>query len=1118
MSQTLPFNRPNGPGNKPAYIKNEVDQIIEISDSDSDDYEDAYDAPQLPTHPQRPELPNDPFRGRFAANNQMINFVDGNFDPPYASRIPGPAAAALLNQKSMNNLPNVKKEEPQIDWADWVDGNYEEEVNRALWEDYTILAKYNPSSNPNYSFAQSSDSDQPIQQTANNSPQPKMETKMECINAVVAVFPEICRDHVAGLYDSVTPSSDQLIAYILDKADAGSSYPKSKDTQKGLKRKRVLSEEEEAIQKYEAAGRVVGPTLFLERTLIRSILSFEFPQTSMAFIDSTLFSSGHRLFTAYRTLEEVHRTFDVANPPYNKIKNLRRMPLEYREERLEEAISGNLSPEKMEIFKELQACRNIRKSAESRRLAEREAQLAEEENERRAIVEGTMSECACCYCDYPLNRMVHCNSEEVLHWFCRGCARQTAETEIGNSKYELSCMSTDGCKAGFSLEQRNQFLDELTITALERNEAEAVLRMADIENLASCPFCPFAAEYPPVEINREFRCQAPDCEKVSCRLCKLESHIPMTCAENAKANGLSVRRQIEEAMSAAMIRNCNKCGTPFVKEEGCNKMTCTRNGCYNVQCYVCSKSCNYDHFNDIRRGGKQGNCPLFESVEDRHNNEVRQAEKEALEKVRAEHPEYTEDDLKIKMSENVTKDDEKRKAMNPRNPNAMLYRQAIADPWRFRMGQRQPLQAHAENNVNENDNGNGNGEGEGEGNADGYLGVNDEDFADLFGDRFFGFLGRDGGAGGGGEGGNRVRYQHDLYPFIFAEDPHHRPIYQGEWGGEGERERGRERERNSPRIRARNADPDEDERDHLQPERVPVEKNGEAGIGMGMRNMGLWDHFGEMNFLAERRLDGPAAVVDGAEKHGADGADGDVKMSGGIGPEHVRGRAGKQNEGQSLARRRPAQNAPELTQYRNIWSKRIRGNRQNQAFDDVAAQGRRHVEARGQAGRAHEMKGQGARQDLGDFNLLYDGFPHRFLEEERGQDRLEQRVAPAGLGNVVSAIPLSNGAWPLILPPMEPVLPPGLVLPRGVVPLQGVVPPQGLSSPQGLPAFQGLVPPPGVPLPRGVVLRQGLSSPQGLPAFQGLVPPPGVPLPRGIVLRQGVLSPQRLPSPLFLSR
>lgn len=212
---------------------------------------------------------------------------------------------------------------------------------------------------------------------------------------------------------------------------------------------------------------------------------------------------------------------------------------------------------------------------------------------------------------------------------------------------------------------RAQFLDDHTRVALERIEQEANIRLAGIENLESCPFCPFAAEYPSVEVDREFRCQDPDCERVSCRLCKLDSHIPKTCEENAKENGLSIRRQIEEAMSAALIRKCNKCGTPFVKEEGCNKMTCTRNGCRNVQCYVCSESCDYNHFNDVSRGGEKGNCPLFESVHKRHDEEVQTAEKEALAKVLADHPEYTEEDLKVKMSENVKKDEEKRKNRDP---------------------------------------------------------------------------------------------------------------------------------------------------------------------------------------------------------------------------------------------------------------------------------------------------------------------------------------------------------------------------------------------------------------------------------------------------------------------
>jgi E3 ubiquitin-protein ligase RNF216 len=389
----------------------------------------------------------------------------------------------------------------------------------------------------------------------------------------------------------------------------------------------------------------------------------------MVFIDSTLNDTRRHLYPAYMILEEAERTYDPTKSPYNKIKKPRATASHWTPIRVEETLNREgTTADTMLVLRELQAARRARKKADDKRQAERQAQLDEEENIRRAQAEGTMLECGCCFCDFPLNRMVHCENEQALHWFCRPCARQVAENEIGNSKYQIKCMSMDGCDFGFSRHTKNQFLDEKALIALDRNEQEEMLRLAGIENLESCPFCPFAAEYPSVEEDREFRCQAPDCEKISCRLCKLESHIPKSCAEYAKDKGLSVRRQIEEAMSAALIRKCNKCGTPFVKEEGCNKMTCTRSGCFNVQCYVCSKSCSYDHFNDRSRGGKPGNCPLFENVEERHHEEVSKAEKEALARVRAEHPEYTEEDLKVKVSENVKRDEERRRNSDPRNP------------------------------------------------------------------------------------------------------------------------------------------------------------------------------------------------------------------------------------------------------------------------------------------------------------------------------------------------------------------------------------------------------------------------------------------------------------------
>jgi hypothetical protein len=94
------------------------------------------------------------------------------------------------------------------------------------------------------------------------SPPSAVDTKAQCIDQVLAVFPGICGDYISELYNTNdAKSSDYLIAHILDKIDKGTPYPKAKDTQKTLKRKREVDEDEEAARKYGSAYRVIpdGP-------------------------------------------------------------------------------------------------------------------------------------------------------------------------------------------------------------------------------------------------------------------------------------------------------------------------------------------------------------------------------------------------------------------------------------------------------------------------------------------------------------------------------------------------------------------------------------------------------------------------------------------------------------------------------------------------------------------------------------------------------------------------------------------------------------------------------------------------------------------------------------------
>jgi hypothetical protein len=93
-------------------------------------------------------------------------------------------------------------------------------------------------------------------------------------------------------------------------------------------------------------------------------------------------------------------------------------------------------------------------------------------------------------------------------------------------------------------------------------------------------------------------------------------------------------------MTAALVRKCNRCQKPFLKESGCNKMTCT---CGNTQCYVCSTDVvGYDHFSE-----EPGECPLFDDTEERDRRDVAVAQRQAVLGALATRNDVTENDLTV---------------------------------------------------------------------------------------------------------------------------------------------------------------------------------------------------------------------------------------------------------------------------------------------------------------------------------------------------------------------------------------------------------------------------------------------------------------------------------------
>jgi hypothetical protein len=97
------------------------------------------------------------------------------------------------------------------------------------------------------------------------------------------------------------------------------------------------------------------------------------------------------------------------------------------------------------------------------------------------------------------------------------------------------------------------------------------------------------------------------CNRNTCLACLEPAHGRIPCGNTA-------RQELDEALSAVVVRVC-PCGKRFVKEEGCNKMTCV---CGRKMCYICRQAIhNYDHFCSCPHKERCPRCHIYTDADKR---------------------------------------------------------------------------------------------------------------------------------------------------------------------------------------------------------------------------------------------------------------------------------------------------------------------------------------------------------------------------------------------------------------------------------------------------------------------------------------------------------------------
>jgi hypothetical protein len=107
-------------------------------------------------------------------------------------------------------------------------------------------------------------------------------------------------------------------------------------------------------------------------------------------------------------------------------------------------------------------------------------------------------------------------------------------------------------------------------------------------------------------------------------------------------NKLAAKHVVEEAMTRAFVRKCNKCSRVFLKEDGCNKITCE---CGNKQCYVCGTDvADYKHF---AQPGDTTKCPLQGEMHELLHHQVAVAQEKTVQELLKHRTELQDDDIRV---------------------------------------------------------------------------------------------------------------------------------------------------------------------------------------------------------------------------------------------------------------------------------------------------------------------------------------------------------------------------------------------------------------------------------------------------------------------------------------
>ncbi len=251
----------------------------------------------------------------------------------------------------------------------------------------------------------------------------------------------------------------------------------------------------------------------------------------------------------------------------------------------------------------------------------------------KAVDKIRQFQCNCCMMnefENPLEDLIGCSSvhknDFCDHYICKDCLSRHIEIQIKTSIATLKCVfdDHDHCHGTYDIETIKSLLTWEDLSKYQEYlDLQLITELAAIcEDYQICPLC---KKFGCIVENNNACMDIPcgTCKQSWCSKCKEKEHGNTPCYSlnfhpDMKKEDmiLKIDRVINELACETLTHSCVRCKNKFIKDEGCNLMTCEK--CGSMSCYICSKELfkdangnKYGHF-----AGHQGSlpgslCPLW---------------------------------------------------------------------------------------------------------------------------------------------------------------------------------------------------------------------------------------------------------------------------------------------------------------------------------------------------------------------------------------------------------------------------------------------------------------------------------------------------------------------------